>query len=149
MTRFPSNVESLRKGIINTSKNEENKLYTILLLGETGVGKSSLLELIANVLFGNDVDHYNFNVVDRSNEQDGPGHQSQTNSARLYEFTSTNGLMVSAGVLNTVGMRNLFPRFGSSTPLGWLTLAVFNKTSFTRGVLRLRSKSTSTPSTPF
>jgi hypothetical protein len=78
-TRFPSNVESLKKGIIKTSKNNANKPYTILLVEETGVGvgKYSLLELIANVLFGNDVDHYDFNVVDHSNEQDGPGNQSQ------------------------------------------------------------------------
>jgi energy-coupling factor transporter ATP-binding protein EcfA2 len=148
LTRFPSNVDSLKKGIIKTSKNKANKPYTILLLGETGVGKSSLLELIANVLLGNDVDHYNFNIVDNSNEQDDPGHRSQTNSARLYELTSTNGLVVSAGVLNTVGMRNLFPRFAFSTPLGSQTLAVFSKMSFTRGVLWLRSKSTSTPSMP-
>jgi septin family protein len=138
LTRFPSNVESLEKGLIKTSKNKANKPYTILLLGETGVGKSSFLELIANVLCGNDVDHYNFNVVDHSNEQDGPGHQSQTNSARLYELISANGLVVRTGILNTVGMRNLFPRFASWTPLGWRTLAVFSKMSFTRGVLWLR-----------
>ena len=135
---FPSNVESLRKGIIKTSKNKANKPYTILLVGETGVGKSSLLELIANVLFGNNVDHYDFNVIDNSNEQHGPSHQSQTNSARLYELTSTNGLVVSTGLLKTVGMCDLFPRFGSSTPLDWRTLAVFSKMSFTRGILWLK-----------
>jgi predicted GTPase len=116
LSRFSSNVESLRKGIIKTSKNKANKPYTILLVGETGVGKSSFLELIANVLFGNDVDHYDFNVVDHSSKQDGHGHQSQTNSARFYDFdiledskgptnsihvyevTSKNGIVVSDSV---------------------------------------------------
>ena len=72
--------------------------YTILLVGETGVGKSSLLELIANILLGNDVDHYNLYTLDHSNEQGGSDNQSQTNSVHLYEFTSKNGVVVSAGV---------------------------------------------------
>jgi GTP-binding protein EngB required for normal cell division len=97
-----NNVESLKKGIIKTSKNKANEPYTILLLGETGVGKSSLLELIANVLTGNDIDHYNFNVLDHRNEQHGPSNQSQTNSARLYEFTSKNGIAVR--ILDTPGL---------------------------------------------
>jgi predicted ATPase len=71
--------------------------YTILLVGETGVGKSSVLELIANVFAGNDIDHYNFHILDRTNERGGPSNQSQTNSARLYELTSKNGIVVSVG----------------------------------------------------
>jgi putative ribosome biogenesis GTPase RsgA len=92
---FSSDIESLKKGIIKTSKNKVP--YTILLIGETGVGKSSLLELIANVLHGNDVDHYDFDILDHTNEQGGSNNQSQTNSAQLYEFTSKNGVVVSAG----------------------------------------------------
>jgi len=72
--------------------------YTILLVGETGVGKSSVLEFIANVLAGNDIDHYNFNILDHTNERGGSNNQSQTNSARLYEFTSMNGVVVSSAV---------------------------------------------------
>lgn len=94
---FSSDVESLRKGIIKTSKNEA-QAYTILLVGETGTGKSSLLELIANVLKGKNVDCYDFDLLDHSNEQGGSSGQSQTNSARVYEFTSTNGVSVSASV---------------------------------------------------
>jgi len=60
------------------------------------------LELIANVLTGNDIDHYNFNVLDHRNEQHGPSNQSQTNSARLYEFTSKNGIVVR--ILDTPGL---------------------------------------------
>ena len=72
--------------------------YTILLIGETGVGKSSVLEFIANVFAGNDIDHYNFDVLDYANEQGGSNNQSQTNSARLYELTSKNGVVVSVGI---------------------------------------------------
>src|SRR5258706_16209987 len=93
-----SDVESLKKGIIKTSKNRANRPYTILLVGETGVGKSSLLEYIANVLAGNEIDHYNFDILDRTNEQGGSNDQSQTNTSRLYEFTRNNGTTASAVV---------------------------------------------------
>jgi predicted GTPase len=72
--------------------------YTLLLVGETGVGKSSVFELIANVFAGNGVDHYNFDILDQTNERGGSNNQSQTNSARLYELTSKNGIVVSAGL---------------------------------------------------
>ena len=90
-----SDVESLRRGIIGTSKDKVQAPYTILLVGETGVGKSSVLELIANVLVGKDVDNYDFNILDHANEQHGSDHQSQTNSARLYPLMSNNGRVVS------------------------------------------------------
>ena len=57
------------------------------------MGKSSVLELIANVLHGNDVDHYDFHTLVHTNERDGIN--NQTNSARLYELTSKNGIVVS------------------------------------------------------
>jgi len=95
LTVFTSDVESLRKGVIKTSK---NKAYTILLVGETGVGKSSVLEFIANKLLGKDPDHYDFKILDHTNEQGGLDNQSQTNSARLYEFTSKNGIVVSSAI---------------------------------------------------
>ena len=93
-----SDVESIERAVIKTSKNETQAPYNILLVGETGVGKSSVVEFIANVLAGNDVDHYNFDILDRTNELGCPNHRSQTNSARLYEFTSKNGIVVSAGI---------------------------------------------------
>ena len=96
LTLFSSNVAYLKQGIIQTRAKPEKATYTILLVGETGVGKSSLLQLIANALHGNDVDHYDFNTLDHNNEQGGSNNQSQTNSARLYEFTSKNGIVVSA-----------------------------------------------------
>ena len=105
-------------GIIKTSKNGANRPYTILLVGETGVGKSSLLEFIGNVLAGKDIDQYNFDILDRTNEQGGSDNQSQTNASHLYEFTSSNGIIVSVGGFECglYGVRNLFPRFASSTP---------------------------------
>jgi energy-coupling factor transporter ATP-binding protein EcfA2 len=94
-----SDVQSLKKGIIKTANNKsDNVRHTILLLGETGAGKSSLLELIANVLIGKDIDHYDSDVLDHPNERHGPSNQSRTNSARLYEFTSKNGIVVSVQV---------------------------------------------------
>ena len=69
LTVFPSDVESLKKGIIKTSKNKTKAPYTIFLLGETGVGKSSIVELIANVLAGNDIDNCNLNILDHANER--------------------------------------------------------------------------------
>jgi septin family protein len=94
LTPFSSSVESLKKGIITTSKIKANAPYTILLVGEIGVGKTSFCELIANVVAGNDVDHYNFDILDQTNERGGSNNQSQTNSARLYELTSKNGKVV-------------------------------------------------------
>ena len=85
------------QGIIKSSPKPARAPYTILLVGETGVGKSSLLELIANVLHGKDIDHYDSDTLDQTNERGGSNNQSQTNSPRLYEFTSKNGVVVSNG----------------------------------------------------
>jgi len=100
-----NDVESLKKGVIKTSiKTSRNVVYTILLVGGTGVGKSSIVEYIANVLLGNDIDHYDFGILDHTNEQGGPENQSQTNSARLYRLTSKNGMVVR--ILDTPGLAN-------------------------------------------
>lgn len=134
-------MESLKKGIIKVSKNQVGAPYTILIVGETGVGKSSVLEFIANVLSGKEMSHYNFDILDRTNEQVGSDNQSKTNSARLYEFPSKSGIAVSTIILNIGDMSNHSPRFAFSTPLDWPILAVLSKTSATRIVLRLRSRS--------
>jgi len=55
------------------------------------------LELIANALDGNDPDHYDFDILYHTNEQGRSHNQSQTNSARLYELTSNNNIVVSVG----------------------------------------------------
>jgi len=96
-----SDVESLQKGIIKTSKNKGKEPYTIILLGEAGVGKSSFLELIANAMIGKGIDHYNPDNLDDTNEQmqSRSNNQSQANSARLYELTSSNGILVSVAIM--------------------------------------------------
>ena len=95
LTIDSSDVESLRKGIINTLKNKAKTPYTILLVGETGTGKSTFIEFLDNVLAGKDIDHYEFKTLDYKNEQGGSGGQSQTNTARIYELSSVNGMLVS------------------------------------------------------
>lgn len=94
---FSSDVNSIKEGIIRTSKNEGQAPYNILLVGETGTGKSSLLEFIANILIGKSVDGYDFTILDHDNEQGGSPSQSQTTLSRMYELRSKNGISVSVG----------------------------------------------------
>ena len=98
---YSSDVESLKQGIIKTSKNNVEVAYTILLVEGTGVGKSSVVGFIGNILRGNDIDHYDFDILDYTNEEGGSGNQSQTNGARHYEFTSKNGIVVRYKVFKT------------------------------------------------
>jgi DNA replication protein DnaC len=93
LTVFTSDVKCLRKGIIKTSKIGGAEPYTILLFGGIGVGKSLFLKLIANVLIGKDIDHYDFDILDDTN---GHGGSSRAKVARLYELRSKNGRVVSA-----------------------------------------------------
>ena len=92
---LPSDVESLKNGIIKTSKNEAKAPYNILLLGETGVGKSTFLELIEGVLAGKHLNSFNLDLLDRANDLT---NQTHTNSAHLYELSSKNGIVVSPGI---------------------------------------------------
>ena len=127
---------------------------------------------------GREIGRYKFDILDHANEQDrsyapllydftssrynsdaidytfGQGrsyNKSQTNAPRLYEFTSRNGIMVSASAFECGGyvVCNLFPRFASSTPRGCPTLTTHSKMNSTRGALRHWSRSTSTPSLQF
>ncbi len=86
-------------GVIHTVKNRSE--LTILLVGETGVGKTSFLSLLANIVEGRRPDtfvqaHY------QSNEAGGSCAGSQTQEAMVYEFRSRNGILVR--VLDTPGL---------------------------------------------
>ena len=125
-------MELLKQGIIKTSTDKVNVSYTILLVGGTGVGKSSVVGFIANVLLGKDIDHYDFDTLDHANEQVGSGDRSRTKGAHLYEFTSTNGIVVSYSALGLVYRCNHFPRFASLIHPASPRPAMSSKTSFTR-----------------
>ncbi|KAM6499741.1 hypothetical protein JOM56_005249 [Amanita muscaria] len=69
--------------------------------GETGTGKTSFLSLLANVLAGRSPNDYVFSH-DGANEAGGGDRHSQTNTAKLYEFKSKNGVIVR--ILDTPGL---------------------------------------------
>ncbi|KIL58584.1 hypothetical protein M378DRAFT_312135 [Amanita muscaria Koide BX008] len=93
-------LEDLAEGIVKTRENTSNE-YTILLVGETGTGKTSFLSLLANVLAGRSPNDYAFSH-DGANEAGGGDRHSQTNTAKLYEFKSKNGVIVR--ILDTPGL---------------------------------------------
>lgn len=74
---------------------------TILLVGETGVGKTALLDLFTNILAGLEPRTYQA-THDTANEAGGSKVGSQTNEALLYEFESLNGVKVR--LLDTPGL---------------------------------------------
>ena len=87
LTEFPSDRNLLKHGIITVPKNDTDASYTILLMGGEDVKKSSLLKFIANVLLGNDIDHYDLDILNKGGTNTLP---------HLYEIMSVSGTLVSA-----------------------------------------------------
>jgi hypothetical protein len=125
LTVFPSEIKFLKHGIVKPPKDKANASYTILLVGTSGSGKTSLWELIANVLLGNDIDHYHYDFWKESEDR----------SPHLYEITSVNGILVSARVCNKMRRNNRFVRFVSSTRLGWPAPTILSETRPAQRVL--------------
>ena len=94
-----SEPETLKQGLLKSANRKTE--YTIILVGETGVGKTSVLSLIANVLAGRRPDEY-IDVYDKGNEEGGPQSKSQTNTAKVYEFKSRNEFTLR--ILDTPGL---------------------------------------------
>ena len=94
----------MRRGHLLTKKKE----FVFLIVGETGVGKTAFLSLVANILSGRDHSRYE-TVHDSSNEVGGSQSGSQTKTAHAYEFRSLNGVTVrvldTPGLADTRGMK--------------------------------------------
>lgn len=94
-------LEGFAKGIVNTSSGKDK--ITILLVGENGTGKTSVLSLLVNVMAGRQPAEYDLEPYKAANERSG-SHvgQSQTNKAEVYTFKSMNGVQIT--VLDTPGL---------------------------------------------
>ncbi|KAF9492685.1 hypothetical protein BDN71DRAFT_1396304 [Pleurotus eryngii] len=73
---------------------------TILLIGETCVGKTSFLDLLANVCAGRVMNEFK-EEHERQNEYDAGG-RSQTKKPKLYRITCSNGSTIN--VIDTPGL---------------------------------------------
>ena len=84
-----SDLESLQQGIVKSSKNKENMGYTVLLVGEIGAGKSSLVNFIATALLGK--------TIGTDMPRSAVGSRSWA-SPHVHYLTSRNGVLVSANI---------------------------------------------------
>lgn len=85
-----NNVRQLRRGDVITTA--PDRAFTILLVGETGTGKTTFISFLTNVLAGIPVK----SCVDRrdpTNEAGGGQKQSQTQHPLLYELVSRNDVI--------------------------------------------------------
>ncbi|KAG8738670.1 hypothetical protein FRC10_006617 [Ceratobasidium sp. 414] len=79
----------------------QKTIITILLIGETGSGKTSFMSLLASLLHGRgpfDLDDYH----DEDKQSGLPANQSQTTGATVYNFTSSDGRRFQ--ILDTPGL---------------------------------------------
>jgi len=101
LTRF-SDIKPRRDAIINMARNKANAPHTILLVGGTGVGKSSLVEFIANTILSRHGCYCALASLDSANERRDPGMGTVTVSPHLYEIPSELGVLVSVNFSNVV-----------------------------------------------
>jgi energy-coupling factor transporter ATP-binding protein EcfA2 len=88
----------LSEPLVRLAKKET---LTILLVGETGVGKTSFLSLLINLFSGRGPSELAL-FHSPSNESNLSRSQSQTNDAFMYQFVSTDGVHVR--ILDTPGL---------------------------------------------
>lgn len=86
----PPGLKPLKKGNI-----------TVIIVGETGVGKTAFMNLLANVCVGRPVDQFRQEHNTR-NESNLDKNQSQTNAALMYTFDRRDGVQLR--ILDTPGL---------------------------------------------
>lgn len=100
-------VAKLRRTMSSTSLRKQRKEFTILLVGESGVGKTSFLTFVYNFVRGYRPDQY-VPYHEAANEAGGSQAQSQTQAARVYEFVSADGFKIrivdTPGIADTRGL---------------------------------------------
>ena len=74
---------------------------TVILVGETGVGKTSFMSLLANVCSGRQIEDFRLEH-DTTNESNLSKNQSQTNTAMMYTFKRQDGCTLR--ILDTPGL---------------------------------------------
>ncbi|KAJ4477410.1 hypothetical protein J3R30DRAFT_217471 [Lentinula aciculospora] len=77
------------------------RIINLILIGETGVGKTAMLNLLANVCAGIPVEEFE-EKNELNNEAGGSKSGSQTNEPRFYSITCANGHKVN--ILDTPGL---------------------------------------------
>lgn len=89
---------NLSEPIVRLAKKES---LTILLVGETGVGKTSFLSLLVNLFSGRGPGQFAL-FHNPANESNLSRSQSQTNDAFMYQFTTSDGVHIR--ILDTPGL---------------------------------------------
>jgi AIG1 family len=82
-------------------KRKKKESVTIIIVGETGVGKTAFMDLLANVCAGRSVNQFCIEH-NRNNESNLDRNQSQTNEAIMYTFDRRDGVQLR--ILDTPGL---------------------------------------------